>query len=320
MRLIPMKMAVSSGWSFRTHFGYCVHHHHSVVRSCRSFANGGRGLAQVPPRENHGLVDDYWALCPHRLPLHPCRVSALLRLGTGQQKCDAPRQRIRRVVCRLRPRRYVGELRRTPHSQWSLCRSHERGAAGRLRCRCKLCLRGVGIPHRGLLRHRRPFDRNFHHRFRDVEGERNFQEDPGLFGPGRRRVWIHFSGRFFMAVMLHTVLITIWFLFVGYRLCRLGWDHADLNLAPRGASQAVDCTSTHAQSPTSIADHLTIWSMTGDSLKSRAEAATRVIRLSGSAVSTVRAQRLLSHQSCNSSGAPAALLWWAPLRWLNTMG
>ena len=43
-------------------------------------------------------------------------------------------------------------------------------------------------------------------------------------------------GRFFIAVMLHTVLITIWFLFVGYRLCRLGWDHSDLNLALRGAS------------------------------------------------------------------------------------
>jgi hypothetical protein len=47
-------------------------------------------------------------------------------------------------------------------------------------------------------------------------------------------------GRFFIAVMLHTVLITIWFLFVGYRLCTLGWDHSDLNLALRGASQAVD--------------------------------------------------------------------------------
>ena len=34
-------------------------------------------------------------------------------------------------------------------------------------------------------------------------------------------------GRFFVAVMLHTALITIWFLFVGYRLCRLGWDHSD---------------------------------------------------------------------------------------------
>ena len=64
---------------------------------------GGRGLAQVPPRENHGLVDDPFALCPHRLPLPSCRVSAILRLGTGQQKCDAPRQRISGVVCRLRP-------------------------------------------------------------------------------------------------------------------------------------------------------------------------------------------------------------------------
>ena len=47
-------------------------------------------------------------------------------------------------------------------------------------------------------------------------------------------------GRFFVAVMLHTVLITIWFLFVGYRLCRLGWAHSGLNRALRGASQAVD--------------------------------------------------------------------------------
>ena len=47
-------------------------------------------------------------------------------------------------------------------------------------------------------------------------------------------------GRFFIAVMLHTVLITIWFLFVGYRLCRLGFDHSDVNLAVTGASQAVD--------------------------------------------------------------------------------
>jgi predicted Abi (CAAX) family protease len=47
-------------------------------------------------------------------------------------------------------------------------------------------------------------------------------------------------GRLFIAVILHTVLITIWFLFVGYRLCRLGWDHSDLNLALRSASQAVD--------------------------------------------------------------------------------
>jgi hypothetical protein len=47
-------------------------------------------------------------------------------------------------------------------------------------------------------------------------------------------------GRFFIAVMLHTVLITIWFLFVGYRLCRLGWDTSDLNLALRGASHRVD--------------------------------------------------------------------------------
>jgi hypothetical protein len=47
-------------------------------------------------------------------------------------------------------------------------------------------------------------------------------------------------GRFFTAVMLHTVLITIWFLFVGYRLCRLGWEHSDLNLAPRAASEVVD--------------------------------------------------------------------------------
>ena len=47
-------------------------------------------------------------------------------------------------------------------------------------------------------------------------------------------------GRFFIVVMLHTVLITIWFLFVGYSLCRLGFDHSDLNLAVSGASQAVD--------------------------------------------------------------------------------
>jgi hypothetical protein len=47
-------------------------------------------------------------------------------------------------------------------------------------------------------------------------------------------------GRFFIAVMLHTVLITIWFLFVGYRLCRLGFDHSDVNLAVSGAPQAVD--------------------------------------------------------------------------------
>jgi len=47
-------------------------------------------------------------------------------------------------------------------------------------------------------------------------------------------------GRFFIAVMLHTVLITIWFLFVGYRLCRLGWDHSDLNRALHDASQVVD--------------------------------------------------------------------------------
>jgi len=40
------------------------------------------------------------------------------------QHDDAPRQRIRGVVCRLRPRRYMGELRRTPHSQRSSCRSH----------------------------------------------------------------------------------------------------------------------------------------------------------------------------------------------------
>ena len=54
----------------------------------------------------------------------------------------------------------------------------------------------VPHPYRGLLRHRRPFHRNFYHRFRDVEGERNFQEDHGLFGPGRRRVWIDFRGKF----------------------------------------------------------------------------------------------------------------------------
>jgi hypothetical protein len=47
-------------------------------------------------------------------------------------------------------------------------------------------------------------------------------------------------GRFFIAVMLHTVLITIWSLFVGYRLCSLGWKHSDMNLALRGVSQAVD--------------------------------------------------------------------------------
>jgi len=34
-------------------------------------------------------------------------------------------------------------------------------------------------------------------------------------------------GRLFVAVMLHTVLTTVWFLFVGYRLCRQGWDHSD---------------------------------------------------------------------------------------------
>jgi hypothetical protein len=47
-------------------------------------------------------------------------------------------------------------------------------------------------------------------------------------------------GRFFIAVMLHTVLITIWFLFVGYGLCSLGWAHFDLSLPLRGPSQAVD--------------------------------------------------------------------------------
>jgi hypothetical protein len=47
-------------------------------------------------------------------------------------------------------------------------------------------------------------------------------------------------GGFFIAVMLHTVLITIWFLLVGYRLCSLGWNHSDMNLALRGVSQAVD--------------------------------------------------------------------------------
>ena len=46
-------------------------------------------------------------------------------------------------------------------------------------------------------------------------------------------------GRFFIAVMLHTVLVTIWFSFVGYRLCRIGWDRSDLNFALRGASQAM---------------------------------------------------------------------------------
>lgn len=34
-------------------------------------------------------------------------------------------------------------------------------------------------------------------------------------------------GRFFIAVMFHTALITIWFLFVGYRLSRLGWGQSD---------------------------------------------------------------------------------------------
>src|ERR1700678_3121316 len=62
------------------------------------------------------------------------------------QKRDAPRPRIRWVVCRLRPRRYMGELRRTTQSERSLCRSHERSAAGRLRSGCKLCLRRAGIP------------------------------------------------------------------------------------------------------------------------------------------------------------------------------
>ena len=47
-------------------------------------------------------------------------------------------------------------------------------------------------------------------------------------------------GRFFITVMLHTVLLTIWFLFVGYRLCRLGGHYSDLNPALRGASQALD--------------------------------------------------------------------------------
>jgi hypothetical protein len=47
-------------------------------------------------------------------------------------------------------------------------------------------------------------------------------------------------GGFFIAVMLHTVLITIWFLLVGYRLCGLGWNHSDMNPALRGVSQAVD--------------------------------------------------------------------------------
>ena len=48
-------MAVSSGRNFRAHFGDCLHHHHSVVRSRGSSAEGGgRGLAPVPPRENYG--------------------------------------------------------------------------------------------------------------------------------------------------------------------------------------------------------------------------------------------------------------------------
>jgi hypothetical protein len=47
-------------------------------------------------------------------------------------------------------------------------------------------------------------------------------------------------GRFFIAVMLHTALVTIWFLFVGYRLCRLGFDHSDVNRTVKDTSQAVD--------------------------------------------------------------------------------
>jgi hypothetical protein len=41
MRFIPMRNGCSSGWDFRPHFGYCVHPHHSVVRSRRSSADGG---------------------------------------------------------------------------------------------------------------------------------------------------------------------------------------------------------------------------------------------------------------------------------------
>lgn len=101
-------------------------------------------LARLSDNPTIWLGETQYLLARHSI--HTCRISALRHLETGQRKCNAPCQRIRGVVCRLRPRRYMGELRRTPHSQRSLCCSHERSSTGRLRCCGKLCLRGSGIP------------------------------------------------------------------------------------------------------------------------------------------------------------------------------
>jgi hypothetical protein len=73
-----------------------------------------------------------------------------------------------------------------------------------------------------------------------LKERRIFKRTTAYLGLGASVLGFISVGGFFLAVMLHTVLLTIWFVFVGYRLCSLGWDLSDLNLARRGASQRMD--------------------------------------------------------------------------------
>ena len=197
-------------------------------------------MAQVPPRENHGLVDDPFALCPHRLPLHPCRVSALLRLGTGQQKCDALASVFVGLFVAL-------DLAVTWANYAALLTLSGLYAAVTNEMQRAGYVAAANYASAVLASPTEVFyaivDLSigvFIIGFMMLKERGIFKKTTACLGLAAGVFGFISVGRFFIAVMLHTVLITIWFLFVGYRLCRLGFDHSDVNLAVSGAPQAVE--------------------------------------------------------------------------------
>src|SRR6058998_943521 len=109
-------MVVPSGRYLCTHLRTSIHRHHCVIRSRGSSTERCRGAAHVSGWEDEGVVGYPCSLCPDRLSLRTCRVIALPRVETDQQKRDAPSNRVCGFVRCVGLGCYLDELCLAHHS------------------------------------------------------------------------------------------------------------------------------------------------------------------------------------------------------------
>src|SRR2546426_12648820 len=123
-------MVVPGGRCLRTRLRNSVYRHHWVVRARGSSTEWCRGTAHVSGWENDGMVGYPCSLCSNGLSLRTCRVIALPRVETDQQKRDAPSNRVCGFVRCVGLGCYLDELCLAHHSQRYLRRGHERRPEG----------------------------------------------------------------------------------------------------------------------------------------------------------------------------------------------